>query len=110
MIRFVPFTADETAGMIALDGEEKEIGRCTFLVDGYLMKFLSVDCSDDIITEGLARASMNYAANRYAYIAEISKDISSSAFLRLGFSGEDVLRVEIPEALMSSGCSCGNIN
>lgn len=110
MIRFVPFTDDETAGMIALDGEEKETGRCTFSIDGYLMKFLSVDCPDDIITEGLARASMNYAANRYAYIAEIGRELSSPAFLRLGFSGEDVLRVEIPEALMSSGCKCGNIN
>lgn len=110
MISFVPFTTDKTAGMIALDGEEKEIGRCTFLIDGYLMKFLSVDCTDDIITEGLARAAMNYAANRYAYIAEIGNDISSPAFLRLGFSGENVLRVEIPEALMSSGCSCGNVN
>lgn len=109
MIRFVPFTADKTAGMIALDGEEKEIGRCTFSIDGYLMKFLTVDCKDDIIIEGLARASMNYAANRYAYIAQIGKDISSAAFLRLGFSGEDVLSVEIPEALMS-GCNCPNAN
>lgn len=109
MIRFVPFTTDEIAGMAAFDGEENEIGRCTFSIDGYLMKFLSVDCADDIIIEGLARASMNYAANRYAYIAEIGKDISSPAFFRLGFSGEDVLRVEIPEALMS-GCNCGNTN
>ncbi|MEE1011402.1 MAG: hypothetical protein U0L11_05125 [Acutalibacteraceae bacterium] len=110
MIRFVPFETEEFAGMIALDSEEKEIGRCTFLLNGYQMKFISVDCKDDIITEGLARAAMNYAANRYAYIAEINKDISSPAFSRLGFSGEDVLRVEIPEALMSSGCNCGNAN
>ena len=109
MIRFVPFETDDNAGMIALDGEEKEIGRCTFAVDGYLMKFLSVDCEDDIIIEGLARAAMNYAANRFAYIAEISKALSSSAFIRLGFSGEEVLQVEIPEALMS-GCNCGHVN
>ena len=61
------------------------------------------------ISEGLARAAMNYAANRFAYIAEISKELSSSAFIRLGFSGENVLRVEIPEALMS-GCTCGHVN
>ena len=71
------------------------------------MTFLSVDCSDDIVTEGLARSAMNYAANRMAYIAKISKNLVSPAFLRLGFSGEDILSVEIPEAL-SSGCSCGH--
>ncbi len=109
MIRFVPFETDKTAGMIALDSGEIEIGRCEFSLDGYSMRFLSVECQDDIITEGLARASMNYAANRYAYIAEIGKDISLPAFFRLGFSGEEILRVEIPEAL-SSGCSCGNAN
>lgn len=108
MIRFIPFENNETAGMTALDGEN-EIGKCEFTVDGYSMTFVSVDCTDDIITEGLARAAMNYAANRYAYIAKISKGLSSAAFIRLGFSGEEVLSVEIPEAL-ASGCTCGNMN
>ena len=108
MIRFVPFENGELAGMTAFDGE-KETGKCEFKVEGYSMTFISVECSDDIITEGLARAAMNYAANRYAYIAKISKELSSSAFIRLGFSGEEVLSVEIPEAL-ASGCNCGNMN
>lgn len=108
MIRFIPFKKDKIAGMTALDGEN-EIGRCEFTVDGYSMTFVSVDCSDDIITEGLARAAMNYAANRYAYIAKISKELSSPAFARLGFSGDDVLSVEIPEAL-ASGCTCSHTN
>ncbi len=107
MIRFIPFENSDTAVITALDGET-EIGKCEFSVDGYSMRFISVDCSDDIIVEGLARAAMNYAANRYAYIAEIGREISSPAFFRLGFSGEDILSVEIPEAL-GSGCSCGNM-
>ncbi len=107
MIRFVPFENDDIVVISAFDGET-EIGKCEISIDGYSMKFISVDCSDDIIVEGLARAAMNYAANRYAYIAEIGREISSQAFFRLGFSGEDVLRVEIPEAL-ASGCSCGNM-
>lgn len=108
MIKFIPFEKEKIAGMIALDGEN-EIGKCEFTVDGYSMTFVSVDCSDDIITEGLARSAMNYAANRYAYIAKISKELSSSAFTRLGFSGDDVLSVEIPEAL-ASGCTCNHMN
>ncbi len=105
MIRFIPFESENCLGMKALDGEN-EVGICTFALDGYFMNFLSVDCSDDIITEGLARAAMNYAANRNAYIAKIGKRLSVPAFIRLGFSGDNELSVEIPEAL-SSGCSCG---
>lgn len=107
MIRFIPFENENALGMRALDGEN-ETGLCTFSLDGYFMQFLSVDCSDDIITEGLARAAMNYGANRNAYIAKISKTISSAAFERLGFSGGEELSVEIPEAL-ASGCTCGHV-
>lgn len=107
MIKFIPFDNNGITGIAALDGDDA-IGSCTFTVDGYFMSFSSVECGDDIITEGLARSAMNYAANRNAYIAKISKDISSAAFVRLGFSGDDVLSVEIPEAL-ASGCTCGGI-
>ncbi len=106
MIKFIPFEDADSIGMKALDGEN-EVGVCTFAIDGYFMNFLSVDCSDDIITEGLARAAMNYGANRNAYIAKISMEFSAPAFLRLGFSGDEELSVEIPEAL-TSGCSCNH--
>ena len=105
MIRFVPFENENLSGIKAFDGEN-EAGNCTFSLDGYFMTFESVDCHDDILTEGLARAAMNYSANRNAYIAKISRELSSPAFLRLGFEGDEVLSVEIPEAL-ASGCSCG---
>ena len=107
MIRFIPFERDGATVITALDGDNA-IGSCTFTIDGYFMIFDSVDCGDDIITEGLARSAMNYAANRNAYIAKISSDISSAAFVRLGFSGNDVLSVEIPEAL-AGGCNCCGI-
>ncbi len=108
MIKFIPFENGTSAGMTALDGE-REIGRCEFMLEGYGMTFTSVECADDIITEGLARAAMNYAANRNAYIASINKNLSTAAFIRLGFSGDDVLSVEIPEAL-ASGCTCSHMN
>lgn len=107
MIKFIPFDREGATGITALDGDNV-IGSCTFAIDGYFMVFNSIECDDDIITEGLARSAMNYAANRNAYIAKINRDISSAAFVRLGFSGDDVLSVEIPEAL-ASGCTCGGI-
>ncbi|MBE6819732.1 MAG: hypothetical protein E7516_01600 [Ruminococcaceae bacterium] len=107
MIKFIPFDREGATGITALDGDNA-IGSCTFAINGYFMVFNSVECDDDIITEGLARSAMNYAANRNAYVAKINRDISSAAFLRLGFSGDDMLSVEIPEAL-ASGCTCGGI-
>lgn len=107
MIRFLPFEENGSVGMSAFDGENK-IGYCTFSTEGYVMNFVNIECDDDIITEGLARAAMNYAANRNAYIAKISRELSSAAFFRLGFDGDDVLSVEIPESL-ASGCTCGGM-
>lgn len=106
MIQFIPFENDGLSGIKAVENAE-EIGFCTFKIDGFDLIFKSVECDDDIITEGIARAAMNYAANRYAYIAKISEDIVSPAFIRLGFAGNDVFSVEIPAAL-TSGCSCGH--
>jgi hypothetical protein len=103
MIKFVPYEKENCVEVVAYNGENS-IGKASFTVEGFNMNFISVECDDDVIIEGLARASMNYAANRNAYIAKISKDYSAPAFSRLGFEGEDVLTVEIPEALMS-GCS-----
>ena len=106
MIRFIPFEKDSKHGMTAVENDN-EIGSCTFEINGFEMVFLTVECNEDIIIEGLARAAMNYAANRFAYIAKINSNISSSSFTRLGFSGDEILSVEIPEAL-TSGCSCGH--
>lgn len=104
MIRFLPFEDNGLFGMNAFENESK-LGFCTFSVDGYNMKFIEVSCKDDIIIEGLARAAMNFAANKNVYIAKIQKAHLCAAFERLGFKGGEELSVEIPEAL-TSGCSC----
>lgn len=106
MIKFLPFEIDGAVGIRAVENDT-DIGFCTFEINDFDMTFLTVECDNDIVTEGIARSAMNYAANRNAYIAKISKEISSPAFTRLGFSGNELLCVEIPEAL-TSGCSCGH--
>ncbi len=105
MLRFLPEKNDDFTQINAFDGEVF-IGSCKYTMNGYNMEIMSVDCSDDIITEGLARAAMNCAANSGAYIAAIKKELVCPAFVRLGFEGEDILSVEIPQALTSGGCSC----
>ena len=104
MIKFLPFENEEMFGMKAFENES-ELGYCTFSLSGYEMKFAEMQCDDDIIIEGLARAAMNFAANKNAYIAKADKALLCPAFKRLGFDGEEIMAVEIPEAL-TSGCSC----
>ena len=104
MIRFLPFEENGVIGMRAYENDS-ELGFCTFSLDGFNMEFIDVSCEDDIITEGLARAAMNYGANKNAYIAKIRKEHFCPAFSRLGFTGGEAMSVEIPEAL-TSGCSC----
>lgn len=106
MIKFLPFKIDGIIGIKALENES-ELGFCTFSLSGFNMKFEELCCEDDIITEGLARAAMNYAANKNAYIAKIDRAHFCAAFKRLGFEGGEVMSVEIPVAL-TSGCSCPN--
>lgn len=108
MIKFLHFEADGAYGMKAFEND-REIGFCTFSLNGYNMFFLEINCDDDIIIEGLARAAMNFAANQNAYIAKINKVHFCAAFKRLGFAGDETLTVEIPEAL-TSGCSCPHSN
>lgn len=106
MISFLPYEEGNRVVFKAVEGEN-EIGRCLVILNGYEAEFVSLECEDDIITEGLARSAMNYAANRMAYIAKIAKSIVKPAFIRLGFEGEEMLSVEIPQAL-TSGCSCNH--
>ena len=105
MINFLPEYEGDIIRFRALEGENL-LGTCTFSVDGYKMFFLTVECSDDIVAEGLARAAMNCAANRNAYLAYIKKPLFRPAFARLGFEDKDDSFVEIPDAL--TGCACSH--
>lgn len=104
MIKFLPFENEGLFGMKAFENDS-QLGYCTFTLGGYEMKFEEIYCDDDIIIEGLARAAMNFAANKNAYIAKADKTLLCAALKRLGFVGDEVMSVEIPEAL-TSGCSC----
>lgn len=106
MIGFIPFEKEDTFEIKAFE-KETELGFCTFTIDGYNMFIKEIFCDDDIIIEGLARAAMNFAANKNAYICNADKKLFCNALDRLGFEGDKTLSVEIPEALMC-GCSCHN--
>lgn len=87
--------------------EGLEIGTCSFASEGYDMKIVSLCCDDETVAEGLLRSSMNYCAQKGAYLAHITKDLMRPAAEKLGFSDNNLI-VEIPEALTS--CSCHKKN
>ena len=106
MLTFLPDHEQDKFRFRAYDSD-KEIGVCTFISEGYKMFFLSMECEDDIVAEGLARAAMNSAANRNVYLAYIPRELFQPAFARLGFRDEEGSFVEIPEALAGS-CTCSH--
>ena len=106
MLTFLPDHEQDKFCFRAFEAEQ-ELGVCTFVSEGFKMFFLTMDCDDDIVAEGLARAAMNSAANRNAYLAYIPRELFRPAFARLGFKDEDGSFVEIPEAL-AGGCSCSH--
>lgn len=106
MVSFKP--CNETGGgafYTARNENGDELGSCSFEYAGFEMRFTSVSCYDDMIREGLARSAMNYCANRGAYVCYLGADMLSPAFIRLGFT-KDNLTVEIPDALASTCCAC----
>ena len=84
MITFLPDHQQDYFCFRAYENGE-ELGFCTYKNEGYRMVFLSMECENDITAEGLARAAMNYAANRNAYIAKIKKEMFSLLLKFFGF-------------------------
>lgn len=87
----------------------RQLARCVLTVDGLNAELFELSGSEPLITEGLVRAALNYAANRNAYTAcvearELSEE-SRLLLLRLGFSENGAaLEADIPEVFLG-GCS-----
>lgn len=102
MILFKPVVTDgDILCYAALDENNEKCGECTFTLGGYNMCVLSLE-GEDTVKEGLLRSSLNFCANRGAYLAELKCGVTPAAE-RLGFN-ENVLIREIPDALASTCC------
>lgn len=95
-------------GYIGFDTDKKtECGKCVALIDGYMMKILSLDFDSDSETaEGFIRSTLNYGANRNAYIAYYCAQNGIEVAKTLGFTenNDGILYGEIPELLKGSCC------
>ena len=84
-----------------------DCGKCIAELNGYSMKIISLysDCDNETV-EGFIRSSLNYGANRNAYIAYYLADDGKDVAKLLGFTenSDGVLFGEIPELLAGSCC------
>ena len=105
----VPYNADATLnGYIGYDiSKSEECGFSVFRLNGFTMEIVDVitDC-DDETAEGFIRSSLNYGANRGAYIAFYKAEGFREVAKTLGFreNSENILEGEIPELLAGHCC------
>ncbi|MBP9988469.1 MAG: hypothetical protein KBT46_03130 [Ruminococcus sp.] len=116
MIKYVPKTADELGiedksffGYVGFDLSENntECGRSIARLDKYTMEILSVETNADAETvEGFIRSTLNYGANRNAYIAYYKAENGVDVAKTLGFeiNSDGILEGEIPFLLQGSCC------
>lgn len=120
MIRFLPVSFkelpspycndDSLCGYVGCDmaNGEKECGFSVFRLNGYTMEILDiVTDGDDETVEGFIRSSLNYGANRGAYIAYYRAEKGLVVAKNLGFKEnlKGIPEGEIPELL--AGHCCG---
>ena len=108
MLEFKPACVGNNIYLYSAFGNGEKTGECRFSIDGMYMDFLSVEASDPLIAEGLIRSSLNFGANRNAYIARVNpENINSQPFIALRFSEKNgLMTAEIPFALQGSCKDC----
>ncbi len=94
-------------GYFGVEEDGSTVGNCLFSIDGYDCHLISIDCdySDKLLVEGYIRASLNYCANRSAYMAHCEIREISDVLLMLGFENENgIYSGDIPTLLKGSCC------
>lgn len=101
------FSDEVSGGYVGFEGEDV-IGKCSFVIDGYLLKVKTVDFDKDKpdIGEGLLRSALNFGANRNAYYAYCSCENVTEIMKLMGFEENDgVFSGDIP-TLLGGSCGC----
>lgn len=101
------FNSGIFGGYIGLDEDENPVGKCLMCIKEYNCYILDLDCdfSDKLLVEGFLRASLNFCANRNAYMAHCEISEISEVLKYLGFENNNgVYSGDIPTLLKGSCC------
>lgn len=94
-------------GYLGFEEDGTLVGKCLFSIDGYNCYIISINCDylDKLLVEGYIRASLNFCANRNAYIAHCDIEEISDVLLMLGFEKKkNTYSGDIPTLLKGSCC------
>lgn len=106
----VSFDKNRVYGAYTTPYESVGIAKSLVKIDGRFCEITGIvtDITDKLLTEGLLRASLNFAGNRGAYIAKCADESIADVLTLLGFtkSGE-FYEGDIPTLLQGSCCKAG---
>ena len=94
-------------GYSGFEVDGSQVGQCLFSIEGYHCYIITIECDymDKLLVEGFIRASLNYCANRNAYMAYCEIDEISDVLLMLGFEKKNnTYSGDIPTLLKGSCC------
>ena len=94
-------------GYFGIEEDGSQVGQCLFSIEGYHCYIITIECDymDKLLVEGFIRASLNYCANRNAYMAYCEIDEISDVLLMLGFEKKNnTYSGDIPTLLKGSCC------
>ena len=94
-------------GYFGIEEDGSLVGQCLFSIEGYNCYIITIECDykDKLLVEGFIRASLNYGANRSAYMAHCNIINIEDVLLMLGFEKKnDTYSGDIPTLLKGSCC------
>lgn len=94
-------------GYIGLNEDETIAGKCFMKICDTKCYISSLECelSDDVLVEGFIRATLNFCANRSAYMAYCGDERIKKVLLLLGFEENNgIYSGDIPTLLKGSCC------
>lgn len=92
---------------VGLDKDGNFVGKCLMSVKDYNCYIHNLECdyTDKLLVEGFIRASLNFCANRNAYMAHCNIYEISDVLKYLGFENNNgVYSGDIPTLLKGSCC------
>ena len=101
------FESNTYGAYIGLDEDKNTVGKCFMSVKDYNCYIHNLECdySDKLLVEGFIRASLNFCANRNAYMAHCSISEISDVLKYLRFENNNgVYSGDIPTLLKGSCC------
>ena len=103
----INFDSNTFGAYIGFDEDGSYVGKSLVCINGYNCNIIALNCdyTDKLLVEGFLRASLNFCANRNAYMAHCEISEISEILEYLGFEKNNgVYSGDIPTLLKGNCC------